>query len=176
MHHHESRHRPPAPGPARRGAAHPHLTFPNPMTWSSPHSAQPGQKLKTPPSTTATSYPSATTATCPTTLPPSPTKPSASTGREPEKLTIHTRPAPRLRTARRGRPILPPVTSSTQTASRRARRPRRPGPSQRNQDHVSFGLVGRIVLPHDFGANPAALGDLQASRPGPGPHSAAVRQ
>jgi hypothetical protein len=46
IHHHKSRHRPPVPGSARRGAAHPELTFPNPMTWSSPHSAQPGDKAK----------------------------------------------------------------------------------------------------------------------------------
>ncbi len=35
-------------------------------------------------------------------------------------------------------------------------------------------LVGCLVLPHDVGADPATLGDLQASCPGPGPHRAAI--
>jgi hypothetical protein len=172
MHHHKSRHRPPVPGSAWRDAAHPELTFPNPMTWSSPRSAQPGGKAKDTTKHKSDQLPAATTATCSTTLPPTI---SFSGPRTRETHHPHTRPAPRLRTARRARPALPPETSSTQPAPR-TRRPRRPEPSQRNQDHVSFGLVGRVVLPHDVGADPAALGDLQASRPGPGPHGAAVRR
>src|SRR5579872_254073 len=35
-------------------------------------------------------------------------------------------------------------------------------------------LVRRLVLAHDVGADPAALGDLQSPLPGPGPHRTPV--
>jgi hypothetical protein len=168
MHHHKSRHRPPVPGSARRGAAHPELTFPNPVTRSSPHSAQPGQKLKTPPSTTATSYPSATRR--PARPPCHPRQPNhqlqraANPGNSP---STHPSTAASSNCPARPSQLFLQKPAAPSHPAPRTRRPRRPEPSQRNQDHVSFGLVGRVVLPHDVGADPAALGDLQASRPGP---------
>jgi len=79
------------------------------MTWSAPHSAQPRQKAKDTTKHNSDQLPVRNYGDLLDHLATFPTKPSASTGREPEKLTSHTRPAPRLRTARRGRPTLPPV-------------------------------------------------------------------
>src|ERR1022692_2106870 len=40
--------------------------------------------------------------------------------------------------------------------------------------HTGPELARRLVLTHDVGADPAALGDLQARCPGPGPHSGVI--
>jgi hypothetical protein len=144
MHHHKSRHRPPVPGSARRGAAHPELTFPNPMTWSSPHRAQPGQAKDTT-KHNSDQLPVRDYGDLPGHLATLARQTVSFNGpRTRETHHPHTRPAPRLRTARRARPTLPPETSTSQPAAR-TRRPRRPEPSQRNQDHISFGLTGRVV-------------------------------
>src|SRR5712691_1227612 len=71
-HHHKEPASSARPGICPAGCSTPGADVPEPddLVVSAQRSAR--AKLKTPPSTTATSYPSATTATCSTTLPPSP--------------------------------------------------------------------------------------------------------
>ncbi len=126
MHHHKSRHRRPSqdvPG----GSPGADIPEHDDLVVSAQRSAR--QKLKTPPSTTATSYPSATTATCSSPCHPRQPNHQLQRAANPKPHRPHTRPAPRLRTARALHP-LPRNQQQHPTSQPRTRRPRGPGPRQ----------------------------------------------